>query len=288
MRSFACRRLGSLGLAFRSGPANTAIAQTTIKDQGGPRAHAPLSFASAAAADGRARVSGREPAACCGLAGENVRRRIKLSGVAARPVFAARGLPLKPNCVAAGVGWRKRAGVCEDQLAMSNARNDIALTRDNACSVIASGAWLDVRAALAARVSDRPRRPDPFERIGCCNQARFEQRQEPRPLAERFDAAAAAIGTADEERAARHLAVAAAHPPRNRRCKPPRCLKPLATSLEAIDGRGTRADKRSGRREAATSSARGRAFCRGVANRGCKLMQRDRLSASSGWLRRPG
>jgi hypothetical protein len=290
MRSFACRRLGSLGLTFRSAPANTTIAQTTITGlhQGRSRSHARLSFASAAADKRRARVSSRrrETRECCGLAGENVRPRIKLSGVAACRVFAERGIRLKPVCVAPGVGWRKRAGVCEDRLAMSNARNDIALTHDNACSVIAPAACLDARAA--ARVFDRPSRPDPFERAVGRNRARCEQRQEPRPVVRRFGAAAAATGTGEQERAAVHLAVAAGRWPRNPGCKPPRCLKPLATRLEAIDRRGTRAENRSGRCEAATSSAQGRAFCRGVANRGCRLMPKDALSASSGWLRRPG
>jgi len=294
MRSFACRRLGSLGLAFRSAPATTTIAQTTITGlhQGRSRSHAPLSLARAAADKRRARVSSRrrETRECCGLAGENVRPRIKLSGVAARRVFAERSIRLKPVCVAPGVGWRKRAGVCEDQLAMSNARNDIALTHDNARSVIAPAVCLDARAALAARVFDRPSRPDPFERAAGRNRARCEQGQEPRPVAKRFGAAAAATGTGDQERAAVHLAVAAGRRPRNPGCKPPRCLKPLATRLEAIDGRGTRAENRSGRCEAcaATSSAQGRAFCRGAANRGCRLMPKDGLSASSGWLRRPG
>jgi hypothetical protein len=295
MRSFACRRLGSLGHTFRSGPANTTIAQTTIArpHHGGQRSHAPLSFASAAAVDGRARVScrGRETMVRCGLAGENVRPRIKPSGVAARLVFAERGIRLKPVCVADGVGWTNPAAVCEDQLAMSNARNDIALTHDKACSVIAPGACRDARAAVTARVSDRPRGTDPCKRIAWCNQARFEQRQEPRPPAKRFSTAAVAMGAGDEERAARHLAVAAARRPRSRRRRPPRCLKRLATSLEAIGGRGSGAEKRYGRREpgaAATPSARGRAFCRGVAHRGCRLVQRAGLSASSGWLRRPG
>jgi hypothetical protein len=292
MRSCACRRLGSLGFAFRSAPANTTIAQTTRFHHGGPHSHAPLSFASAVAGDAGARVGcgRRETTECCGLADENVRPRIKLSGVAARQVFAARDIRLKPLCVVAGVGSRNRAGVCEDQLAMSNVRNDIALTHDNACSVIARGACLDARAALAARVSDWPNRLEPLGPIAWCKGSRFERREVPQLLAKRFGAAAAATRTGDEERAARHLAVTAANRPRNRRRKPPRCLKPLPTSLEAIDGRGTRAEKRSGQRQGgvATSSSQGRAFCRGIGRRGCRLMQRDRLSASSGWLRRPG
>ena len=265
MRSFACRRLGSLGFAFRSAPANTTMAQTPRLHHGGLRAHARLSFASAAAGDERARVScrRRETKERGGLADENVRPRIKLSGVAARRMFAERGIHRKPLCVAAGVRWRKRAGGCEDQPAMSNARNDIALTHDNACSVIAPGACLDARATVAARASDRPSRREPLERIAWCKESRFEHREEPHPLAKRFGAAA--TGTGDEERAARQLAVAAANRPRNR--KPPRRLKPLPTRLEAIDGRGPREENCCGRRDAcvaATSSAQGRAFCRGI------------------------
>ena len=291
MRSFACRRLGSLGFAFRSAPANTTVAQTTRLHHGGPRSHAPLAFASAAASDERARVSRRrrETIERGGLADKNVRPQIKLSGVAARQVSAARRIRRKPVCVAAGVGWRK--GVCEDQLAMSNAGNDIVLTHDNACSVIAPAACLKARAVLAARVSDRPHRLEPLEPIAWCKESRFEPREEPLLLAKRFGAAVAATSTGDEERAARHLAVAAANRPRNRRRKPLRCLKPRPTRLEAIGGPGLREEKCGGRREAwvaATSSAQGRAFCRGIGNRGCRLNHRDRLTASSGWLRRPG
>jgi hypothetical protein len=291
MRGFACRRLGSLELTFRSGPANTTMAQTTVTRprHGGQRSHALLSFASMAARDGRARVSSRrrETIDGCGLAAENVRARSKPSGVAAPLVFAARDIRLKPGSLAVGVGWWNWAAVCEDQLARSNVRNDIALTHDKTCSVIAAGPCLDARAILAARLSNRSSGADPLKRAAGCNKARFEQRQEPCGLAKR--SRAAAVGAGEDELAARHLAVAPALRPRSRRHKPPRCLKPLATSLEAIGGRGTRAEKRYARCDpcaVATSSAQGRAFCRGVISRACRLMPRDGLSASSGWLRR--
>lgn len=291
MRSFACRRLGSLRLTFRSGPANTTMAQTTVTrpHHGGQRSHALLSFASMAAGDGRARVSSRrrETIDGCGPAAENVRARSKPSGVAAPLVFAARDIRRKPGCVAVGVGWWDWAAVCEDRLAMSNVRNDIAPTHDKTCRVIAAGPCLEARATVAARLSNRSSGTDPLKRAAWCNKARFAQRQEPRPLAKR--SRAAAVGGGEDELS--HLAVAPALRPRSRRHKPPRCLKPLATSLEAIGGRGTRAEKRYARRDpraVATSSAQGRAFCRGVIRHGCRLMPGDGLSASSGWLRRPG
>jgi hypothetical protein len=117
---------------------------------------------------------------------------------------------------------------------MSNARNDIALTHDNACSVIVPGACLDARATVAARASDRPSRREPLERIAWCKESRFEHREEPHPLAKRFGAAA--TGTGDEERAARQLAVAAANRPRNR--KPPRRFEAAANPF--------RSDRRAG------------------------------------------
>ena len=76
------------------------------------------------------------------------------------------------------------------------------------------------------------------------------------------------------------------------RCNSPRCLKPLATSLEAIGRRLRRVEKCCGRRQPSAETTlifRGRAFCRGLPRRPrSRVYSRDGLSASSGWLRRPG
>ena len=287
MPSFVCRRLGALGLTLRSGPANTTIAQTTITraDHGGQRPHALFFFAS----DGRAGVScgRRQTLACGGLEGENVMACIKRPGFVAQRVFAEPGICGEPVCVADRVGRKNRAAVCEHHLAMSNAGNGNALTHDKVCNVIAPGARVDAYAAVAARVSDRLSDPDAFATVAWCNKVGFEPRPQPRPRAKRIGAAAVAMPAGDQERAAPYLAVAAALRPRSRRRKSSRCLKPLATSLEAIDGRGTREAPR-------------RILCGGDLKRsrqgilprrrssGLQVNGKDGRSASSGWLRRPG
>jgi hypothetical protein len=238
MRSFACRRLGSLGLTFRSGPANTAIAQTTITraDHGGERSHAPRFLPGAAASDGRTRVSCRRPETMAyrGLEGENVIACIKLTGVATPRLFAEPGICVEAVCAADGVGRKNRAGVSEDQLAISNARNDTALTHDKVCSVIASAACVDARVAVAARVSDRS--SDPARSQLSRGPTRFASSRASKARAKRIGVAAVAMRAGGEARAARHLAVAAVLRPRSHRRKPSRRLKPLATSLEAMTG----------------------------------------------------
>jgi hypothetical protein len=78
----------------------------------------------------------------------------------------------------------------------------------------------------------------------------------------------------------------------SRRSNPRGCLKPPPTSLEAIGPRCRCAEKRGFRCEpcsTATPTFRGRAFCRGLLRRSrSRVNPRDGLSASSGWLRRPG
>jgi hypothetical protein len=78
----------------------------------------------------------------------------------------------------------------------------------------------------------------------------------------------------------------------SRRCNSPRCLKPLATSLEARGRQLRRAENcRGGRKPwaGAMLTFRGRAFCRGLLRRPrSRVYPRDGLCASSGWLRRPG
>jgi hypothetical protein len=78
----------------------------------------------------------------------------------------------------------------------------------------------------------------------------------------------------------------------SRRANPPRCLKPLPTSLEAI-GRPCRRAENGGFRPRpcgqATRPSRGRAFCRGLLRRSrSQVNPREGLSASSGWLGRTG
>ena len=261
MRSFACRRWGSLALARRSGPANTTIAQATLtlSHHRLHRAHAALSCACVAEGEGRPRVisSRRRTTECCGPAGENVGPLTKTSGLVALLLFAPRGMDVEPVGAAAAVGWTNRVGARDT---LTHAKG----WRVTPC--------LDARAAVPGRIFGQPNGRDLSAHRGSLR------------------APPGAVMAPAEELAVPQFATAVPLPARGRRRQPPRCLKPLATSLEAIGRRDSRAE-RCGRREpgaAATSASQGSACCRGAANHGCSLMPTYGLCAPSGWLRGPG
>jgi len=244
MRSFACRRLGSLALALGRGQVDTTIAQATftLSHHGGPRAHAALSCGRAAAGDVRPRmISSRPfPTGCCGPAGGNVRPSTKTSGLARLRLFARRGMGVEPVGAAGALGG-------------PNSRDDMALTHDSGRMVMAPAACADARAAVPGRIFDQP-----SSRDLSVHQGSFRARQES------WRAAAKEPGAG--ELAEGQFATAASPLPRGRRRKPPRCLKPPATSLEAIGGRDSGTERR-GRREpgaAAMSASLGRAHSAAV------------------------
>ena len=229
MRSFACRRLGLLALVLGRGQAKTTIAQATftLSHHGGHRAHAALSSPRAAGGDGRPRIisSRRQTTDCCGPAGENVRPSTKTAGIAELRLFARRGVGVEPVCAADALGRPNLFDARDARPAKPDARAAIALTRDRGRTLMAPATCLDARVAIrgASLISQTA------ETCRCIT-ARFEQRQETswRPPARRPGAG---------ELAARQFATAASPPPNGRRRKPPRCLKPRATSLEAIGRR---------------------------------------------------
>jgi hypothetical protein len=290
MRSFACRRLGSLALARRSGPANITIAQATftLSDHRGHHAHAALSAARAAAGEGRPPVIflRRQTTDCGGPAGETVRPSTQTSGMPARLLFALRRMGGEPACAADAVGWTNSLDARAERLARPKACDDMALTHDKGWMMMAPRACLDARAAVPGRIFAKPSGRDVSVHQGSL---RAIPGTVMAPVGEatrrrhRRDAAG-------EELAARQFATTASLRSRGRRRKPPRCLKPRATSLEATGGRDSRAEQ-CGRRKpgaAAPSTSQDWAFCRVARDHGCRLMQRNGLSAPSGWLRRPG
>jgi len=266
MRSFACRRLGSLALALGRGQADSTIAQATftLSHHGGQCAHAAPSCARAADGDVRLRmISSRpQPTGCCGPAGGNVRPSTKTSGLAGLRLFARRGKGVEPVGAADALGWPNSRDAREGRPAMPDARDDMALTHDRGRMVMAPAACADARAAVPGRIFDQPNSRDLS-----VHQGSLRARQETS-----WRAAAKEPGAG--ELAARQFAAAASPLPRGRRRKPPRCLKPPATSLEAIGGRDSCAERR-GRREPGAASASGQgAFRRGAADHGCWSMQR--------------
>jgi len=137
---------------------------------------------------------------------------------------------------------------------------------ENVGSRMASGgaAW---QLFAARRMGIKP--PSRAEAIARKRAARIEQ-----PSCRRPTVRAATSGSGEDRLASGHIAAAERAPMRQLPAHlvnhPPRCLKRLPTSLEAIGWHDRHAESRGGRRQpraSTTRTFRGRAFCRGRARR---------------------
>ena len=177
MRSFARRRLGSLAIALRTGPANTPIARMPITPSNDRhrRSHTPRSGATVA--DGE----GRQPVIClrgqtpdCGPQGENVGPMTQGPRIAAALPLAGRGTLIGPAGVADAVGPRNRVVALPHRRALPHAREDIALRPDEGRVLLAPGACLDARAAFRACILGWQNGQDLLGRVAWFTMARFD------------------------------------------------------------------------------------------------------------------
>jgi hypothetical protein len=280
MRGFAWRRRGFETLELCGGPTNTAIVRTTItaSHHGCQRSRAARAWPTAAGRDEQQRVIWmRRPARNCrGRDDENLKAGTKAAGITAPLAFATPGVGLEPPCPADAVARRNWAAARMFPPGKSAPCADAQSSPSRHCArAVHRG---------ARSVSPRRNRQEPFRPV-----ERFTKCRRSMPPR---SAPAVATGSGADRFAAGQIGSTGSAPRREGAAQPPRCLKRLGTSLEARGQRYSRAEKRCGRREPraeATLAFRGRAFCRALPRKSpLQVNQQHGLSASSGWLRRPG